>query len=350
MSSDPKQLESAAAVATLPVLLTPAADAPAAPPEHFEQPTAFGRLRWWFEESPIAFAASVAMALVTLGFLFIMFIVTRLSVDSPLASVALQAVQAESLAPDNNPKADQSTEIQPLSAASAEPVNEVEETMELPELPNAENILKPLELVGNEADSNKQFQETEAALREANDALRKVLEKNVQREMDAAGGATGRGVGQIDPNSTAGRLARWVITYPTLPQGEYERMLDFFRIELAYLMSDRKSMQYLSHFSTAGKKRTGDAEREDRMFWYWMGTNRLRELDESIMRKHGMDPTSEVVQLYTKELEKRLADLEKEYLRRQFKTSDVERIAQTNFRIAGGGGTWHVEVTSIHLR
>jgi hypothetical protein len=128
-------------------------------------------------------------------------------------------------------------------------------------------------------------------------------------------------------------------------------MLDFFRIENAYLQPDRKTMQYLGRLSGAGEKYTGDAAREDRMFWYWVGQNRLRELDELILKKHGMVATSEVVHLYPKTLENTLAQLEKTYLGRQFKTSKTDLIAQTNFKItSGGAGGWHIEVTGLQLR
>src|SRR5262245_27027649 len=128
-------------------------------------------------------------------------------------------------------------------------------------------------------------------------------------------------------------------------------MLDSFRIELAYLAADRKTLQYLSSLATVGKKRTADAAAEDRMFWYWMSQNRLAELDESILRRHGLEPTSDIVHLYSKELEQRLAEMEREYLRRQFKTSDVSRIGTTNFKIfPGGPGGWHLEVTGLTLR
>jgi hypothetical protein len=110
-------------------------------------------------------------------------------------------------------------------------------------------------------------------------------------------------------------------------------------------------MQYLSHLGGAGRKRTGDVTSEDRMFWYWMGQNRLRELDDAILLKHGLAPTSEVVHLYSKELEQRLAELEKDYLKKKFKTADVERVAQTNFKIFSSDAThWRIEVTTLSLR
>ena len=296
----------------------------------------------------MAFTTSVAMGLILIGFVFLM-TVKAAPRSLPLVSVALQAVRADSTAPQAD-QAAQAPEFQQLSAAAADAK---EEKVELPELPRAETTLKPTELVGNQADSEKQLQETDAALREAGDMLRRILEANQNRQDDSAGpsGASGRGIGQLDPNSTPGRQARWVITYPTLPQNDYERMLDSFRIELAFLKVDRKTMQYLAHLSGAGKIYSGNASNEDRMFWYWMSNNRLSELDDAILRRYGLDPTSDVVHLYPKDLEKRLAEMERDYLRRQFKQSDVEKIAQTNFKIfPGGTGGWHLEVTSLVLR
>ncbi len=330
---------------------SPPSEAEPAENEQPEQPTVFGRLRWWFEESPMAVTASVALALLLLGFIIILTAkATRR--DMPMTSVALQAVQADSSASDSA-KSENEMEFQKLSSSASAQADRPEEKMELPELPRTETAIKPTELLGNEADSQKQIQETDAALRQAGDMLRKMLEANQNRGQGAgpAEGTGGRGVGQLDPNSTPGRQARWIITYPTLPQGEYERMLDSFHIELACLQADRRTMQYLANLSGAGKKYTGDAGNEERMFWYWMGQNRLREADDSILKRHGLEPTSDVVHLYPKELEKRLAEMEREYLRRQFKQSNVDRVAQTNFKIfPGGPGGWHLEVTSMVLK
>jgi hypothetical protein len=260
-----------------------------------------------------------------------------------------------------------SLEVDRLSP-DPEPIEPPDEKIELPALPktDAERIrLKPtLEADGT---SERQMRETEVAIRDAGDLLRRTLETNQNRGQGrgGSGGGTGTGSGlglgsgtgpgsgrgSLDANSTPGRQARWIITYPTLPQNEYERMLDSFKIELAYLAADRRTMQYLSGLSTVGKKRTGDAAEEDRMFWYWMSQNRLADLDESILRRHGLEPSSDVVHLYSKDLEQKLADMEREYLRRQFKTADVERIATTNFKIfPGGPGGWHLEVTGLTLR
>jgi hypothetical protein len=323
---------------------------PAASPEHFEQPTAFGRLRWWFEESPMALTASAALALVSCGFLFIL-TSKPLRADAPLVSVALQAVSAESLASDNAPKEENATEFQTLSGSEEPQRDPVEEMPKLPELPRTEVNIDPKEVLGNQGETQKQLEETDAAIRQAGDMLRKMLEANQRREQGSGAGAGDGGAGQVDPNSTPGRQARWVISYPPIPQGEYERMLDAFRIELAYVDADRRTMQYLAGVSGAGRKRTGDITKEDRMFWFWVENNRLRDVDEAIFRRHGLEPASETVHLYSKELEHKLAEMEKEHLGRQFKTSNVDRIAQTTFRlVAGGPNGWHVEVTGMTLR
>ncbi|GEM_PF-5862082 len=318
--------------------------------EHFEQPTAFGRLRWWVEESPMALIASAALFLVSCGFLFIL-TSKSLRADMPLVSVAIQAVAAESLASGDVPKEENATEFQTLSSGDEPQRDPVEEMPNLPELPRTDVNIDPKEVLGNQGETQKQLDETDAALRQAGDMLRKALEANQRREQGEGAGAGDGGAGQVDPNSTPGRQARWVISYPLLPQGEYERMLDAFRIELAYVDSDRRTMQYLANLSGAGRKRTGDITKEDRMFWFWVGNNRLRDVDDAIFRRHGLEPASETVHLYSKELEHKLAQMEKEHLGRQFKTSNVDRIAQTTFRLVEGGPSdWHVEVTGMTLR
>ena len=317
--------------------------------EHFEQPTGFGRVRWWFEESPMALTASVALALVTIGFFWIL-TVRSLRADMPIASVSLQAVQADSMAKEAASAPESAMEIERLSVSRGDPVERAEEKIDLPVLPPTDTQIKPQELLGNQADSDKQLKETDAALREAGEVLRKVLESNQTRAQGRGQGTSGSGAGQLDPETTPGRQARWVITYPTLPQGAYEHMLDFFKIELAYLQADRKTMQYLGRLSGAGNKYTGDVSHENRMFWFWMGQNHLRELDDLILQKHGMAAASEVVHLYPKELEQNLARLEKDYLRRQLKQTKIELISQTSFRMQGGAGGWSLEVTGMQLK
>ena len=155
--------------ATEPILLQPVSP-PAAEPtakEDSEQPAAFGRLRWWFEESPIAFIASTAAALVLVG-IIVLLIMGPIPRVMPMVSVALQAVQADSTAADT-PQTDSTMEFQQLSAAAASP--EKEEKVELPELPRTETTLQPKELLGNQADSEKQLKETEAALEQADNML-----------------------------------------------------------------------------------------------------------------------------------------------------------------------------------
>jgi hypothetical protein len=334
-------------MSTAPVVLQPAAETAEEQPssEHFERPNLFGRVRWWFEETPMSLVTAVALALVTIGFLFLLTVRSLRADPRSVLTVALQAVQAENLASIEPQQPSGTMEIEQLSAG--EKVERQDERIELPELPTTQSQIKPEELLGNQADSDKTLKETDAALREAGELLRRMLQANQSRgQGDGAG--TGKGKGELNPDSTPGRQARWIITYPTLPQGEYERMLDSFRIELAYLDVDRKTMRYLGTLSGAGKKYNGDVQNEERMFWYWMGQNRLRELDDSILRRHGLDPTSEVVHLYAKDLEKKLAEMERAYLFKQFKTSNVELVAQTNFKILPGGASgWHIEVTSI---
>lgn len=155
----------------------------------------------------------------------------------------------------------------------------------------------------------------------------------------------------LAPDDTRARQSRWIITYPTLAKDEYAQMLDSLGVELGYLQVDRQTMQYLGQLAGEGKKYTGDVEREDRMFWYWLGQNRIKQFDEEILYKHGFKPTSDVVHLYPTELQEKLGRLEREYLRRQLNHSDVTRVARTNFKIIRAKPTgWDIEVTGVALK
>src|SRR5262245_58262399 len=128
-----------------------------------EWPEAFGRLRWWFEESPMAFTASLALFLVTCGFCWIL-TVRPLRADSPMTSVALQAVQSDWTANDESNSSSRSTSIEQLAAAGEKIERAEMEKVQFPELPPVDPALKVEELLGNQAETDKQIKETEQTL------------------------------------------------------------------------------------------------------------------------------------------------------------------------------------------
>lgn len=337
--------------------------------------------RFWHRYSPhgeflLSWAGSWGMHIFVLVLLMLLtsYMATRHREQPGVDVVALGNETAgasgggdDGVAPGERPGvADAQVEVQPIAASAAK--SELQDTkLDLPDVPPPPTPPQVGKNLVDRTAGQKQMEETDAALRDASDMLRKILETNQNRGNPGGTGTgttgagpgsggpgkgdRGFGTGRIDANSTAGRQARWVISYPTIPQNEYEHMLDSFGIELAYLMADRRTLQYAKNLAGAAKKHTGNAEDEDRMFWYWMGRNHLRELDDAILRRHGLEPTSDVVHLYPKDLEKKLADMERDYLQRNFKTKDVERISETDYRIVTTGTNgWRLEVTRIILK
>jgi hypothetical protein len=309
----------------------------------------FGRLRWWYEDSPIAFASGTTMGLVILAILFILYLFgTMVRREAPVPGVAIQLVAPDQGTALQPPDQEPGVTIKEMASSPKKAEREETQQVEMPDVTRVDTRIDPEKLIGNQGELKEDFERQSARFKELGSLLRDTLAKN-QGRTDGQDGGTG--TGNLDPNTTPGRQARWIITYPTLPQSEYGRMLDSFRIEMGYLQTDRQTMQYLAGFQATGRKYSGAASAEDRMFWYWMGNNQLAQLDDEIMRSHGLNPSSEVVHLYPKEVERRLAELEKAYLSKTYRTSKIDRIQQTNFKIVPGGPSgWRFEVTGMVLK
>lgn len=311
----------------------------------------FGRVRWWFEDSPVAMISGVATGLVALALLFILYAFGVMARRTPpVIGVAMQFVAPESDTPTPPTEPDAAVAVQQTSSSRPEATERQNvEPVEMPVVKKLDTRLEPEKLVGNQDNVADDFNRQSAQVEELSRLLRDTLERNQSRDSETGKGQSGTGKSELDPNTTPGRQARWIISYPTLPRDEYARMLDWFKIEMGYLQSDRRTMQYLAGCADRGRTYTGDAAQENRMFWYWIGNNRLAELDEDILRAHNLAATSEVVHLYPKQVERQLAELEKTYLVRMHRTPKVERIQQTTFaivRVPGQPG-WRFEVTGM---
>jgi hypothetical protein len=157
--------------------------------------------------------------------------------------------------------------------------------------------------------------------------------------------------GLLDPNSTAGRLARWTVTYPKLRQNEFEVMLDSLKIELAYKDLGQTELTLLSGFSSEVRQTTALVADERRMLWRWLAGEWVKEMNDFVVREHGFTPTSELMHVFPRELELELARLESGYLMAHYKTTDLTRVARTSFRVrVGGPGGWHFAVVDCTLR
>ena len=421
----------------------------------FERPTTFGRPRWWFDESPLAFTMSGILSLVLAG--CTVYLANRVAGPNRLlASVSLQPVRPSDQSAGSPPSPSEPVfNLRPMNRAGAVPIQD-HASIKLPD--RSQHGSQPK----SEADSSKRSR-TESTARTSAAALRPAVESaretsglearnsnngttpasdaanadktrsdsgnhgqtnhlsadgppagkrrptisipppppdqeprkpESENQIDRtgtpediatapttpAGGtvavpagnaprmssgsgtsadsiprspanlARGEGAAGTDPNSTRGRLARWVIAFPRLQQTEYEVMLDRFAIELAYKLPDGQSIQRLGKVSTTGEPATADVAQEELMVWFWLAGNWVKEFDEAILRQHGFSPNGEVFHICPKALEEDLGRIEKGYLQARYKIADLRRVYQTYFRIRPGGtGGWHFEVSRMKL-
>jgi len=139
---------------------------------------------------------------------------------------------------------------------------------------------------------------------------------------DAAFGA-GEGAGGLP------RSQRWEIRFASGDTlAEYRRELDFFGIELAAVAADGR-VEYVRRF--AQKTPTVDRERsaaETRLYMQWRrGSSRL-DADRKLLESAGVVTTEKTpVQFIPPELERRLAELEREFAGREAKNIRKTRFA-----------------------
>ncbi len=135
-------------------------------------------------------------------------------------------------------------------------------------------------------------------------------------------------------------IRRWVFdVQPPRNTASYLRMLDQFGIELGAVFPDGRIV-YLSHADGQAVTSTAAAATDRRFFTTW-SHGELQQLDEDLFRTAGVDVVgAEVVHLFSKELEQKLARLETAFAGRS-----EHQIQQTWFEIGDDGGAFGIHVT-----
>ena len=297
----------------------------------------FGRLRWWVEESPPAFSAVALLALLLLALVWVLTAVQRkpqiTAVELTLQPVAVAPPEAATAPSDSAEPRERPPELE----AQVTPLDQPE--VEVGRVEADVREFRPEKAV-KAAEETAQRLQTEAA--QARDYLEKLKEA-----LGAGAGkpAAGRpGVG--DPNSTAARIARWVIRYPRVRPVEYAHLLDYFGVELGWLAGGGK-IQYVSRFTGELRRRQGSYRYENRAFWYPVGN--YAPLDERLLSGLGIRPGGTIIHFYPKRVERELAELEQRALRERHGTDDLQRIEQTVFGIRRRGNGWQFYVAELRL-
>jgi hypothetical protein len=208
--------------------------------------------------------------------------------------------------------------------------------------------------VAKEADlPQPELSETLAAVMEAAASIRADLDSaQLVDPLQQAGGGKSRGTGnQVAKGSGGGagggsgsgvgvpRGQRWEIRFSGNTTAEYARQLDFFKVELAVLGSGNE-VYYAYNFSKRKPdQRVGPRDQEKRLYMSWRrGT--LEKTDRELLKAAGIDSEGKIVlQFYPPEVEAQLAQLERDYRKRE-----PRDIRQTRFAVVTKGRGFEFQV------
>jgi hypothetical protein len=152
-----------------------------------------------------------------------------------------------------------------------------------------------------------------------------------------------RGLGFGPGKSGFPREQRWFIRFgDQVDLNEYARQLDFFRIELAALLPDRR-LAYLSQVSAARPqvRYVPSGKDEGRLYMTWQGGDR-KFADLQLFGKAGLDVPGDapIFHFYPPDVEAKLAQLERDYRGRT-----VSQIKRTYFVVeSAGAGSYRFNV------
>ncbi len=298
----------------------------------------FGRLRWWVEESPPAFSTVALLILVLVALFWVLTALDR----RPTATAVELSLQPVAVTPtDSAGSGEQPTtahrELLPDEPVPVAPLPEP--AIEVGKVDVELEEFRPEEHVQEASKAARRLQEEAAQARDYLEKLRAALSGRASGSAGQGGAVPG------DPNSTAARIARWVIRYPRVRPTEYAHLLDYFNVELGWLVGEK--IQYVSGFTAKLRRRVGSYRSENRVFWY--PVDNFAPLDNTLLKSLGIEPSGTVIHFYPKRIEARLARLELTALRESHGTDDLTRIEQTIFGIRRHGRGWRFHVLELRL-
>jgi hypothetical protein len=164
-----------------------------------------------------------------------------------------------------------------------------------------------------------------------------------------SGGGSGPGKGMGHGKGKPGRPQRWEIRWDKGNTIDiYARQLDFFKIELGYVVQGKNDVVYLSNFqSKKPAMRTGPRAAEKRYHFNWQGGD-LKEADLEFFRRAGVsigEPNSVVMMFIPANVEKQLVEMEK-----AFQNKKIEEIKYTRFGILSDGSGFKFNIIKQMLK
>jgi hypothetical protein len=161
---------------------------------------------------------------------------------------------------------------------------------------------------------------------------------------DGRGRGTGLGDGTPGQPKLPDIMRSWEITFSSVTLDAYARQLDFFKIELAVVLPDKKIAYAYNLTKFKPDSRVADASAEKRFYLTWRN-GELERADRELLARAGIEVGDHViVKFLSPETEAQLAELEKRHA-----GADPKDIRRTRFgvRADGNGYKFYVLEQSI---
>lgn len=145
------------------------------------------------------------------------------------------------------------------------------------------------------------------------------------------------------------RFKRWKIKFAAPNSQTYARQLDFFKIELGVIGSNRKSVDYASHLSKPAPTTRRAPPDDEKRLYVIQDEGNLRKLDQVLLHNVGIEATERsVMHFFPPELENHLCAIELDYGKKQNRA--IQEIVKTVFEIKPRGEGWRLQVVEVQFR
>ena len=191
------------------------------------------------------------------------------------------------------------------------------------------------------------------------DAVSSVAASLTTSQTNAVASTQGTGKGDSRPpgppgegDDIIGRWERWELTFNAKGKSDYAKQLDFYKIDLAAFGGGGANVIEMASNLSSSPKRTvnNKPESEKRLYFSWKLDNPLLQFDRQFLLAAGVRVDGRnVVRFIPKDLENRLAQMEKEYCESKGKTFP-KSIAKTIFESAPDGSGYQFAIVSQRYR
>ncbi|PAY18928.1 hypothetical protein CKO51_13940 [Rhodopirellula sp. SM50] len=191
------------------------------------------------------------------------------------------------------------------------------------------------------------------------DAVSSVAASLTTADTNATASTQGTGQGDSRPpgpmgegDDIIGRWERWELTFNAKGKKDYAKQLDFYKIELAAFGGGGPNViEMANNLSTSPTKRVNTQPKtEERLYFSWKLSNPLLQFDRQLLTAAGIQVNGRnVIRFVPKDLENRLANMEKQYAEEKGKKFP-HSIAKTVFESTVDGGGYSFSIVSQRYR